>query len=398
MGFRLGELELRQVVIPFRFAFTHAQASRKRNVSLIVRLRTEEGEVGYGEVLPRRYLTGETLAEACRALKEIFWPAVKGLSFPLDQIPAARLLPLYLEASRRRQTAAYCGLDLAVWDLWAKLSRRPGAALFEQRRSLPAPVTGPLGANSLAKIGCLTTLMRFFGYQDYKLKVGNAQDVAAVRLVRRLIGPYGDLRVDANGAWEPAEAVVKIRQFRDLGVSSVEQPLPPGDPAALARVQREGGLPVMADESLCTLEDAKELLTQGAARLWNLRLAKNGGFTGILALLRVAGYPLPAAAADLPWPAAFSPGAAQPRPLLQLGVLVGETSLLGAATRACLGLAPFRYLEYGFPKILLAADPFSGDPGGYLGRAYPLAAAPGLGVTPKPGLLEQLTVARQTLT
>lgn len=396
LTFRLCELELRQVVLPFRFSFTHAQASRRQNKSLIVRLTTETGVAGYGEILPRRYLTGETLAEVCQAVQEFFWPAVKELTFRTTEPPAVQLLPVYLEASRRRQTAAYCGLDLAIWELWARLAGRAGETLFGQARPLPAPVTGPLGANSLAKIGLLTLLLRSCGYRDYKLKVGTAQDLAAVRLVRRLIGRHGDLRVDANGAWQVEEAIHKARQFRALGVSAVEQPIPPDDPAGLARVQRESGLPVMADESLCTLEDAQQLLACDAARFWNLRLAKNGGFTGILALLHLAGYPLPPALATLPWPT--NPNPARRQPLLHLGVLVGETSLLAAATRACLGLAPFRYLEFGFPRILLAADPFRGDPGGYLGRAYPLTAPAGLGVRPNLRLLEQLTLARKVLT
>ena len=85
------------------------------------------------------------------------------------------------------------------------------------------------------------------------------------------------------------------KELRRFGVSSVEQPIPAGNVPDLARVQREGGLPVMADESLCTLADAHNLLAAQAADIWNLRLAKIGGFTGMLAMLRVAGYPLPPA-------------------------------------------------------------------------------------------------------
>ncbi len=99
--------------------------------------------------------------------------------------------------------------------------------------------------------------MKALGFQHYKVKVGNARDLPVVRLVRQLIGPRCDLRVDANGGWEVEQAIQMARELRRFDVSSVEQPIPAGNVSDLARVQREGGLPVMADESLCTLADAR---------------------------------------------------------------------------------------------------------------------------------------------
>ncbi len=108
--------------------------------------------------------------------------------------------------------------------------------------------------------------------------------------------------MDANGGWEVDQAISMARELQKFDVSSVEQPILAGNVQDLARVQREGGLPVMADESLCTLTDAHTLLTEQAADIWNLRLAKIGGFTGLLAMLKMAGYPLPPALADSPTP------------------------------------------------------------------------------------------------
>ena len=225
--------------------------------------------------------------------------------------------------------------------------------------------------------------MKFLGFQHYKLKVGNSRDLAAVRLVRQLIGPRCDLRVDANGGWDVAQAINMAKELRRFGVSSMEQPIPAGNVPDLARVQREGGLPVMADESLCTLADAQNLLAAQAADIWNLRLAKIGGFTGMLAMLRLAGYPLPPALTGKP---AAAPGRLPTppyQPKMHLGVLVGETTLITAAARACLGLCPYLHVEYAYPRILLTIDPFQGDPGGYSGTGRPLGDDFGLGVSPR---------------
>ncbi len=399
MTLRFTRLEIREVKIPFRFAFKHALAVRRGAHNLILALHTTTGEIGYGEVIPRQYLTGESIDSAWQDISSHYWPAIRELTPAIGQPPRDALQPVFTWATDHRKTAAYAGIDLAVWDAWARTARRPGFALFGQRRPLAATLTGPLGAGSMRQLYRLTGLMKFLGFLDYKLKVGTVQDLAAVRLIRRIIGPRRGLRVDANGGWEVDQAITMANELKQFGVSSVEQPIPAGNVQDLARVQREGGLPVMADESLCTLTDANTLLAEQAADIWNLRLAKIGGFTGLLAMLKVAGYPLPPALSGQ-LPTTPNRGRQFPlyQPKIQLGVLVGETSLISAATRACLGLCPYLHVEYGFPRILLKIDPFQGDPGGYSGTGQPLSDVFGLGVSPRQHLLDKVTVRREELT
>jgi L-alanine-DL-glutamate epimerase-like enolase superfamily enzyme len=399
MILRFTQLEIREVKIPFRFAFKHALAVRREAHNLILTLSSDTGNIGYGEVIPRPYLTGESIDSAWQDLCSQYWPAVRELKLPVNQFPGEALQPIFAWATNRRKTAAYAGIDLAVWDAWAKAARRPGYSLFGQRRPLAPALTSPLGAGSFRYLWGVTNLTKFLGFEHYKVKVGRVQDLAAVGLIRRIIGPWCDLRVDANGGWEIDQAISMARELQQFDVSSVEQPIPAGNVQDLARVQREGGLPVMADESLCTLADAQTLLAEQAADIWNLRLAKIGGFTGLLAMLQLAGYPLPPAlAGQAPAPHLNRGGEARRyRPKMHLGVLVGETSLISAAARACLGLGPFLHVEYGYPRLLLKIDPFRGDPGGYSGRARPLGDDFGLGVSPRQRLLDEVTVRREIL-
>ncbi len=389
MTLRFTRLELREVRIPFRFAFKHSLAVRREANNLILTLATDAGVIGYGEVIPRTYLTGESVETAWQDIRSHYWPTIRELKLSTAASPWEALQPCFAWATAHRKTAAYAGLDLAVWDAWARTAKRPGYSLFGQRRPLPVSITGPLGVGSLHRVWKLASLMRFLGFSQFKLKVGNSSDLATVRLVRQIIGRQRDLRVDANGGWNVDQAITRIQEFKQFGVSSVEQPIPAGDSQTLALVQREGGLPVMADESLCTLTDAKNLLEHQAADIWNLRLAKIGGFTGLLAMLEVAGFPLP-------WTP--KPLVTGYRPQMQLGTLVGETSILTAAARACLGLCPFRHVEFGFPRILLQQDPFRGDPGGYLSIGNVLNNGFGLGVSPHPGRLDSVTRRREVLT
>jgi L-alanine-DL-glutamate epimerase-like enolase superfamily enzyme len=397
MTLRFTRLELREVKIPFRFSFKHALATRREAHNLILTLHTDAGTRGFGEVIPRPYLTGESIASAWEDIISHYWPAIRELRLKIGAYPREALHPLYLWASEQEKTAAYAGVDLAVWDAWARTSQRPGYSLFGQSRPLAVPLTGPLGEGSFRYLWRTTCIMKALGFQHFKVKVGNPRDLPVIRLVRQLVGPRCDLRVDANGGWDVAQAIQMAAELRRFNVSSVEQPIPAGNVSDLARVQQEGGLPVMADESLCTLEDARTLLAEQAADIWNLRLAKVGGFTGMLAILELAGYPLPSALLDQA--TADLKSRLQPvyQPKMHLGVLVGETALISAAARACLGLCPYLHVEYGYPKVLLKINPFQGDPGGYSGTGRPLGEAFGLGVSPKQNLLDKVTVRREVL-
>lgn len=406
MGFRFVALDLAEVCIPFRLRFKHALAERAAAECLIVSLHTEAGETGYGQVLPRAYLTGETLASAWDTIANEYWPRLKALTFD-DRIPAAEshsaaaepglaagspapvfplkpgttrdffqtLRPLYEEADAARQTAAWAGLDIAATDAWARLTRRSGCSLFGQHYTRGYQfLTAVIGGGSENSARWQARLFKWLGFREFKVKVGQDNDEQRLRAVRAVLGPRRRLRADANAAWSEAEAIEKCGILKQFAIESIEQPIAAGDAAALARVQARGGLPVMADESLCTRADADELAAHNAAMLWNIRLAKVGGYSGLLALLERA-----------------ERAGAQP----VSGVLVGETSVLAAAQRACAGLVTWTHMEYGFPRILLKTDLFRGGPAGYFGVAQPLPDTPGLGVRLLPDALDAICVRRE---
>ncbi len=371
-SFRLTRLEVREVRMPFRFRFKHALAERREAHNLILAVHSSTGHLGYGEVVPRSYLTGETVASAWDDLQQTWWPAVRERRFPLNRPPLDVLREVYLEADRLRRTAAYGGLDVAIVDLWGRVTHTPGSRLFGQIPQVQR-LTWPIGGGGPSAVRWMARLGRHCGFRDHKIKVGMGDDEQRLAGVRRVLGGRRDLRVDANAAWSVDQALSRVSMLQRYGVSSVEQPTAADDLDGLARIQRDGGVDVMADESLCTRGDAAALIAARAANLWNLRLGKVGGFSGFLELLDLA----------------RSAGVA-----VHHGVLVGESPVLTAAGRACSGLARFVHVEYGFPHLLLRAVPFRGCPGGALGIAAPLRSEAGLGVEPNGLLLERFTVRK----
>ena len=101
-------------------------------------------------------------------------------------------------------------------------------------------------------------------YPIIKVKLGSDRDVEIIRTVR-LAAPDKVLRVDANAAWTPKHALAMIPLLRELGVEFVEQPLAAGDLEGMRLLRERSPLPIIADESIYTIQDAMAIARTGAA-------------------------------------------------------------------------------------------------------------------------------------
>lgn len=363
-------IELWRCDFRFRMAFSHNLASRTRAETLVAVVRGAGGAEGYGQALPREYLTGESLDGVEQDIRERWWPRLRRLDLP-DGLPFPTLLdrlePLYREADGDRALAAYGAAETAAVDAYL----RAGKSLFDISPHAPdvmrlagvIPAAEPKFAAGMAKV------LHKLGYRRFKVKVGNdaERDHARLAAVRKTVGGDSRLAVDANAAWTWEEAVDRMRWLAEFGVDVVEEPLRREEGGDYRLLRELSGRAIMVDESLCTLADARRLLERGSPDWWNIRLGKNGGFCGVRAL------------ADL---------ARKNGIHIYGGVLVGETSALAAAGRAGMWLAGAAVGEYGFPRVLLRGDPFRGGPGGYTGTARPpRSPRPGLGVRLRRSLL-----------
>jgi muconate cycloisomerase len=365
--------------IPLRFEFVHAAARHRVAESLVVALtvRSEtDGRTatGYGQALPRAYVTGESLDACWESIHDHWWDALRELSAPLEEAPFLAARPLYERADHAGELAIYSALDTALFDAWGRLSGTSLARLWSKGKA-PPPVIAPIPLNG--PVAAWLAAYRLLGLRRLKIKVGAAEpgglaaDLQRVRRASRRGG--GALGLDANGRLSPADALALVAALRRdaVAVDPFEEPLLPRSFAAMRELQNAGGVAVMADESLCGLSDARELIAQRAARVFNVRLAKVGGFSGLKAVTSLA---------------------AANGVRLRLGALVGESAVLAAAAAAATGLAEFETQEYGFGPLLLQRDPFRGGPRLRRGVVVANLAAAGLGVELCLKKLERLTV------
>lgn len=385
---RIRQMTVYPLRIPMRLRFEHAAASRNAADPVVVQLQAEAPLThvdGYGETLARRYVTGETADTVVDYLVNVFSPRLLDLragSFA-DALEFIAELPFWYDG--RNLNAARAAIELALIDLAGRAFRRPATDIAAWRSGpIRASHTSPAAARysgivvgrKALKQSLMIRAQRAYGLRDFKIKVaveGWEQRLrrASTTLGGALAAGAATLRADANGGWTPAEAAAALPVLEECGVSALEQPVSREEDAAFADLAAASRrIDLIADESLVTSEDADRLLEDGAVRVFNVRIAKNGGLLPSLELAHRARE----AGRDV-----------------QLGCLVGETSILTAAGVAFLSLVPdLRFVEGAFGGWLLRRDvvprPLTFGRGG----RPPRVSGDGFGIEVDPARLEAL--------
>jgi muconate cycloisomerase len=119
------------------------------------------------------------------------------------------------------------------------------------------------------------------GWKSIKVKVARHDhprvDLERLRAVRSAIGPKTWLSIDANGGYTPEQAIWLAARLESVDVALFEQPTRRCDHEAMAEVRRRSPVPIMADESVFTPQDALEVIRHRAADVMSLYPGKHGG-------------------------------------------------------------------------------------------------------------------------
>jgi muconate cycloisomerase len=375
--------------VPLKKAIRHASHTRTETDNLIVRIVLGDGTVGFGEGVPRDYVTGETIDSAINLLKQ------SHLGVQLDQaadLPAAvhlaerlKLAPVAGDERQIQGNAARCAVELAVLDAYGRafgenligVTKLIAPDLFEPRERVQ--YSGIVTSAKGLKLWLLATGYYWFGFKQVKVKVGieGQNDPARLATLRNRLGKHVSLRVDANEAWTASEAVERIRELEPFGIESVEQPVPHELIGLFAARRKECPVPIMLDESLCGEVDAERAIRENWCDLLNLRLSKCGGYIPTLRLAALArrhnlGY--------------------------QLGCQVGETAILSAAGRMfATSVAGIRFLEGSYDRYLVREALGDVDLTFRRGGWAPMLTGCGIGVRIDDARLQAITVRREVL-
>ncbi|SMP46537.1 muconate cycloisomerase [Neorhodopirellula lusitana] len=345
---RIANITCMIVRLRLRKEFKHASFIRSYSDNFIVRCQLTDGTVGWGEGIPRTYVTGESPEGSLEQLVATDLPSQLGQKCDSwsDVIQLCRkYTPNALQANPREclTNSHRCAVELSILDAFGKLFQSPLRDLVNQ---LPetAPIrkssdrvqySSAISSGDARKEIKSSLAMRIYGFKHCKVKVAMQPDRDPDRLkrMRQWVGRKMDLRVDANEAWSPEETERRIVALEPFGISCVEQPVPHAQSDSLAAIRKNITTPLMLDESLTSIIDAEHAIENGTCDLFNIRLSKCGGFLNSLQLAAIAhkaglGY--------------------------QLGCHPGESGILSAAGRHfATTVGSIRYREGSADKHLL---------------------------------------------
>ncbi len=344
---QIKKASLYKAKLHLKKSFKHGSFERHHNDTIFLELKGEK-HTGFGECLPREYVTGETPEQVAENLKTYVLNLPKEFR-NLEEI--ANFLK-ECETEDSKDMASLCGLDMALLDLYGKSKGKSlsGVLCYElkyRRTKRPKVTSGPMGLNTA---GWKKNFYCSAGILDIKLKITANTDPKKIHKFRnRFIKPR-TFRLDGNCSLTHDElASLLIRAKSDINY--IEQPFPTN----VKNPQWEG-VKFLADESLVSLENAKTIDFDAAS----IRVGKNGGILRTLDIIDI-------------WEKRDKE--------YMIGSLVGETSLLSSALLHIASITHPFLNEGCYSTRLLKQDPTDIHPStGYMGRVKFDYTTPGLGI------------------
>lgn len=276
---KITSIETIPVLVPLKpqFVITSGRGgSHATSPFLIVKIHTDEGLVGLGEASSTPRWSGEDQTSAQHFVKRYFEPALVGED-PTDVAGCSkRFTPT---VARNPFTKA--AVEMALWDLAGKAVGKPVYELLGGKVREFVPTKWSISGRDPQPSADIARWAIGAGFTKCKVKVGIdiEGDVARVRAVRAALGPNVKIGVDANGGWVTAENAARaVERLRKYDPQFIEQPVKTGDLFAMAELRaKAGGIPVIADESVYTLTDARNLARANACDVFSIYVGKAGG-------------------------------------------------------------------------------------------------------------------------
>jgi len=274
---RVRALLADRVSIPFRRPFRTAAGMWLRRDAWLLRVVDDEGGAGLGEAVlePSAGEAGE------RILARLVREAVNGAAD--GWLPTT--VELEIHGAPGRALAA--ALGSALLDL-----SRPATNATEASVHLGVGVNAVIGFSGSHAAAEAARQSASAGFRTLKIKAGAEREtgvlVERIRAVRAAVGPDIRLRIDANGAWDPATAEDRLAAVARFDIEYVEQPVAAHDIEGLADLRRRVPVSIAADEAVESLSAARSLLRADAVDLLVVKPARVGGPAAVAEIAQLA--------------------------------------------------------------------------------------------------------------
>ena len=320
--------------VPFRVPFTTSQGLAQHREGALLRVATRDGWVGYGEVAP--------LPSFGTARLDVLESKVREIEGRVSGTDINETRPLIDQLAGDPTLAPVrFALDTALLDIQSRAAGLSLCRYLNPNAASAVPLNATIsdmderGAASAAYYAVMA------GYGAVKVKAGAGRgteyEVKRVAAIREAIGPDTELRLDVNGGWTVEQATEIAGKLCDYNISYIEQPVPPSDIAAMARLRAQISIPIAADEAASTRGAVEEIIRLKAADAIVIKAAIVGGVSvarELIALARDAGMRVVVTTAletGVGITAALHLAATLPEPIPPCGLATGalmETDLL----------------------------------------------------------------------
>lgn len=284
---KITRIEAIPVCVPLKKGMTTKTAHGEHVDSpyVIVKVHTDAGIVGFGEATLAPRWSGETQAGCLAAIQQLIEPALIGKD-PTQINPLRQIIDRVLKLNPFTK----CAVEIALWDIAGKAVGKPVHQLLGGKLRGEIPIKLVIGAFPPEHVKRLADQFLNWGVTCLKVKTGitAAEDIARVKLVRDIAEEKIPITIDSNCGWSLSTAKSVLAEMERLGVTLAEQPIPPGDPLAMAEVRRSTSIPIMADESVFSLSEAWGLCINHAADVLSVYPGKHGGIGGTLEIANLA--------------------------------------------------------------------------------------------------------------
>ncbi|MEO8441567.1 MAG: enolase C-terminal domain-like protein [Betaproteobacteria bacterium] len=274
---KITKVETYQVSVPSKGEYKMARGSHDSLRSLVVRIHTDEGIVGVGEA--HQGVAGyssETLGTMDAVVSGVYGPMLIG-----RELDGVERFAADMGVARRGNLFARCSVETALFDALGRARNLPIVAMLGGPVRTRLELSGSIGIDDPEVMAGKAAAMVAAGYRTIKLKVGTpemAKDLARVREVRKAVGDGVAIRLDANSGYSLIDALTFVRGLADLAVQYLEQPVAADHWDGMAKLTRLGIVPILADESVHTPEDAYRLIAAGCADAIKIKISKVGGY------------------------------------------------------------------------------------------------------------------------
>lgn len=251
--------------------------------SLIIKITTDSGLIGYGEACPFEPVTGESIETEQVALNAMAKTIVGEDPFCIERLHSL------MDSQTVGHTALKAGIDIALYDLLGKATGLPVYKLLGGNdNQVHTDITISIGEPRKMANEAVDYVNNGFSALKIKTGIDQQSDEEAIREILNAVGDKALIKIDANQGWNAKQTIRILNKFQNTQLQIVEQPLPYWQHEENKVIRNTITQDLMLDESVHTPSDAYTVISNGEADIVNIKLMKSTGIYGAEGINQVA--------------------------------------------------------------------------------------------------------------